>query len=39
LRELRGDDVPVTPSSTWLGTVGWKRRGLVAPDELPRSPE
>jgi putative transposase len=39
VRELGADHAPVTPSSTWLGAIGWKRRGLIAPDELPRSPQ
>jgi putative transposase len=26
---------PVAPSDTWLGAVGWKRLGLIAPEELP----
>jgi len=35
VRELTPDDPPVAPSDTWLGTVGWKRHGLIAPEELP----
>jgi putative transposase len=38
VRELRIDDPPVAQSSTWLGAIGWKRRGLIAPEEAPRSP-
>jgi putative transposase len=30
---------PVTGPSTWLCKTGWKRRGLISPDERPRSPE
>jgi hypothetical protein len=27
---------PVTPARTWLGAIGWRRHGLVAPTERPR---
>jgi hypothetical protein len=27
---------PVQRGRTWLGTAGWRRRGLLSPDELPR---
>jgi putative transposase len=37
VRELVPDRAPVSTSSTWLGAVGWKRHGLVSPDEMPRS--
>jgi putative transposase len=37
VRELRSDCPPVARSSTWLGAIGWKRHGLIAPKELPRS--
>jgi hypothetical protein len=37
VREASIDSPPVSRSSTWLGNVGWKRHGLVAPDEMPRS--
>jgi putative transposase len=39
VRELAPDPAPVAPSSTWLGKTGWKRRGLIAPSEVPRSAE
>lgn len=34
------DDVmcPVHPARTWLGGTGWRRRGLVRFDEMPRAP-
>jgi putative transposase len=28
---------PISESSTWLGRIGWKRRGLLSPNELPRN--
>ena len=28
---------PTRPSSTWLGTTGWRKRGLVRLDERPRT--
>jgi putative transposase len=37
VREITPDRAPVAPSSTWLGGTGWKLRGLVSPEELPRS--
>ena len=36
VREVPPDRPPVTPSSTWLGGTGWKRRGLIAPNEMPQ---
>jgi len=33
------EDCPVQASETWLGTVGWRRRGLVRFDERPRAPD
>ena len=34
----RGFDVcPVAPAETWLGNVGWRRRGLLRATELPAS--
>jgi len=30
---------PVVDARTWLASVGWKRRGLVSPDERPRAPD
>jgi len=27
--------IPVQPPETWLGRTGWKRRGLVGPNEQP----
>jgi putative transposase len=38
VQEMPSDRPPVTQSSTWLGASGWKRRGLIAPEEAPRSP-
>jgi REP element-mobilizing transposase RayT len=32
-------DSPVVASRTWLGTSGWRRRGLVHFDEGPRAPD
>ena len=32
------DAAPVRPPRTWLGTVGWRRHGLVRLDERPRAP-
>jgi REP element-mobilizing transposase RayT len=29
------DDRPTRPAETWLLTTGWRRMGLVAPDEIP----
>ncbi|HEX4340923.1 MAG TPA: transposase [Polyangiaceae bacterium] len=29
------DDPPVAPPSTWLLRTGWRRLGLIAPDEAP----
>ena len=29
---------PIRESGTWLGTVGWRRRGLLRKDEHPRAP-
>jgi putative transposase len=37
VREALRDARPVEPSATWLGTAGWKRHGLIAPDERPVS--
>ncbi len=28
----------VAPATTWLATVGWRRRGLLGVDESPRTP-
>jgi REP-associated tyrosine transposase len=33
-----GPSPPVTRSRTWLGAVGWRRLGLIDPDERPRMP-
>lgn len=30
-----GDDPPVAPAVTWLLRVGWRRHGLLSPDEVP----
>jgi putative transposase len=30
---------PVRAAKTWLGAVGWRRRGLVRFDERPRAPD
>jgi len=35
----REDASPVRSARTWLATVGWRRRGLVHPDERPRAPD
>jgi putative transposase len=32
------DEPPVAESGTWLGTSGWKRRGLLEPEEMPQTP-
>ncbi len=32
------DPAPVLNARTWLGSVGWRRRGLVRLDERPRAP-
>jgi len=32
------DPSPVFASKTWLGTIGWRRRGLVELEEQPRAP-
>lgn len=32
-------DCPVAPSRTWLGSVGWRRHGLVDSGERPRGPD
>jgi putative transposase len=37
VREAWSAHPPVSRSSTWLGRAGWKRHGLVSPDEMPRS--
>jgi putative transposase len=37
VREVPLDAPPIAPSSTWLGDAGWKRHGLIAPEELPHS--
>jgi putative transposase len=29
---------PTSPPRTWLGTAGWRRRGLIALDERPTAP-
>jgi REP element-mobilizing transposase RayT len=29
-------EAPVVPAATWLLTTGWRRGGLVRPDEVPR---
>jgi putative transposase len=34
----RLDECPVQPPSVWLATTGWKRRGLLLPNEKPLSP-
>jgi len=28
---------PVAPARTWLLTTGWRRHGLIDPDEIPGS--
>ncbi|MGH7337186.1 MAG: transposase, partial [Myxococcota bacterium] len=33
-----GPSPPVGPPRSWLLTIGWKRRGLVGPDEIPGPP-
>ena len=36
-RALRGGrDSPVSAPRTWLANVGWRRHGVVGPDERPR---
>jgi len=30
---------PVRVARTWLGAIGWRRHGLVAPRERPRAPD
>jgi hypothetical protein len=32
---LAADSAPVAPPRTWLLRVGWRRHGLVDPDEVP----
>lgn len=32
-------NAPVRAARTWLGAVGWRRRGLVHLDERPRAPD
>lgn len=34
-RKLPGPDAPTLPARTWLLRDGWKRHGLVDPDETP----
>ncbi len=34
-----GDESPVRAPRTWLAGVGWRKRGLIRLDELPRAPE
>ena len=29
---------PIRESGTWLGSVGWRRHGLLRVDERPRAP-
>jgi putative transposase len=36
--EPRAEPPPTRASHTWLGNVGWRRRGLLRVDERPRSP-
>lgn len=31
-------ECPVSAARTWLGGTGWRRRGLLRPDERPRAP-
>lgn len=31
-------DAPTRTARTWLGAIGWRRRGLVRLDERPRAP-
>jgi putative transposase len=38
VREVALERPPVSRSATWLGSTGWKRRGLIAPNERPQSP-
>jgi len=32
-------DAVTVPSRTWLGTIGWRRRGLIGTSERPRAPD
>jgi hypothetical protein len=32
------DECPVAPAGTWLLATGWRRHGLIAPDEVPGPP-
>jgi hypothetical protein len=35
-RPIIYDDTPATgPPRTWLGTTGWRKHGLLLPNELP----
>ena len=36
--EPRAEPPPVRAAGTWLGTVGWRRHGLLRRDERPRLP-
>ena len=33
-----GDAMPVTRPRTWLLTIGWRRHGLIDPEEVPATP-
>ena len=37
--ELAAEPCPVFASKTWLGSIGWRRRGLIRLDERPRAPD
>jgi hypothetical protein len=34
---LPGDSIPVARPRTWLLRRGWRKRGLIAPEERPAS--
>lgn len=36
---MQRDESPVCAPRTWLAGVGWRRRGLIRPEERPRTPE
>jgi hypothetical protein len=33
------EECPVVPAGTWLLATGWRRYGLIAPDEVPGPPD
>jgi putative transposase len=37
IREVAPNDAPVASSDTWLGKTGWRRWGLIGPEEVPHS--